>query len=166
MALPFKTVQMSTRTVTIAAAAIGIPAIVALASPSSAHADFSVCNDTSTKVDVAYAYIDKVDGFVSRGWRTLNPGGDCDMMVSTSQTSDPTGYFYYAEAEDGSGVWEDMSRQELFCTVDSAFKIDKSAALGDECGQMGGEVHNFYWVEAPSGNATRHLSDGKTKFDE
>ena len=63
------------------------------------------------------------------------------------------------------GPKEDKSAQELFCTVDRVFKIDKSAALGDECRQMGGEVHNFYWVEAPGGNATRHLSDGKPKFD-
>ena len=164
MALPVKSMHMSTRT-KVMASAIGIPALLALASPGSAHADFSVCNDTSTKVDVAYAYIDNVDGFVSRGWRTLNPGGDCRLMVRTSQTSDPSGYFYYAEAVDGSGVWEDKSHRELFCTVDRAFKIEKSAALGDECRQMGGEIHNFYFVEAPSGNATRHLSDGSTKFD-
>ena len=91
---------------TVLASAMGIPALVALASSSSAHADFSVCNDTSTKVYVAYAYIDKVDGFISRGWRTLNPNGDCRTVVSTSQTSDPSGYFYYAKAADGSGVWE------------------------------------------------------------
>jgi len=150
---------------TVLASAMGIPALVALASSSSAHADFSVCNDTSTKVYVAYAYIDKVDGYISRGWRTLNPNGDCRTVVSTSQTSDPSGYFYYAKAADGSGVWEDKRNQELFCTLDGRFKIDKAAALGDECGRMGGEVHRFYFVEAPSGNVTRHLSDGRPKFD-
>ena len=160
--MAFQFPAAAVRTLVIASA-IGIPALGVLAWPSPAHADFTVCNSTSTKVYVAYGYIDPVDGLVSRGWKTLNPGGDCRMMVSSSQTSDPHNYFFYAAGSGGSGVWQGTGRDN-FCTTNKSFRIGRD--IGEAaCKHMGGEWHSFEYVESPSGNLRQTLTDGSTKFD-
>jgi uncharacterized membrane protein len=145
----------------VTASAMSVPALLALAMPSSAHADFTVCNETSRKVQVAVAFIDRGENeMVSKGWYFVNPNG-CDLLVATSQTTDPTGYYFYAHDVDGSNVWQGDAE---FCTTSAKFTI---VAPDDRyaCQHNGGEYQSFTFVEAPSGNFRQRLSDGTPKID-
>jgi uncharacterized membrane protein len=135
--------------------AIGILMLVALAWPSPARADFTVCNHTSSKVGVAVGYVNPhVGGFVTEGWFNLTPG-QCRMLVPSSATSDPHNYFYFARG--GGLLWEG---DVPFCIINKyAFELTQQP---DDCtaGHSTGDRRGFYRVSSQTGNITQHLTGG------
>lgn len=84
---------------------------------SSAHADFRVCNDTTSLVGVALGYSD--DGnWKTEGWWQI-PGETCASLLEGSLSS--RFYYIYAEDADRGGQW----RGEIFmCTANQEFTIE------------------------------------------
>ena len=149
MALQLKTMHMS-RGKKVMASAIGILALPVLAWPSPAHADFTVCNKTSKTVWVAYGYLGAAEGdWVSKGWRKLRGGGHCEMLVASSETSDPTGYFFYADG------WEGKQR---FCTTQQSFRIVGARSCADHVSDR--EQHELgQRLRGSPGQRERHLAE-------
>jgi uncharacterized membrane protein len=117
-----------------------------------AKADFTICNRTAEKMTVAAAYVNPSGGFISEGWWTLAPCGGCEVVVLSSETSDPHNVFF--QAHGGGLVWEGTSR---FCTTRKAFKI-----VGNQnCAARGLDTTAFRHVTSSSGNHTTNLT-GKT----
>lgn len=143
--------KMPVRAVFIAAA-MTIPTLFGLALPGSAHADLSVCNNTSETVRVAAGY-SAVEGLVSGGWWIINPNG-CARVVGDDEVADRTRYWVYAEEVGGGDVWEggtENGDMEM-CTAASPFTIHV-----DGCADRGFVVHNFSALVAPSGSMRTHI---------
>ncbi|MBE9092897.1 DUF1036 domain-containing protein [Tychonema sp. LEGE 07203] len=125
--------------------------------PSAAHAWFTVCNKSTQKVSVAFAYLDinarKPDifgnappqrsrGWTSEGWWSLS-SGECAQVYPHELRVRNSVYYVYAKGEDG-GLW---GGDHNFCTIREAFTI----GLADQrCGGRG-EFKGF--VEVNTGNA-------------
>ena len=101
-----------------------------------AHADFKVCNDTSTQVGVSIGYR-KTEGWVTEGW-WLVPGQACATVIPGKLKSR---YFYvFAEDEKSGGQW----RGPVFmCTSNREFRIK---GLKD-CYARGHEQMGFFEVD-------------------
>jgi uncharacterized membrane protein len=114
-----------------------------------AQAGFKVCNKTKETVDVAVAYVNPAGGFISEGWFTFRPCEPCGVVVSSSDTSDPHNYFFFAKSRQG-GAWSGSS---FFCTrPGSAFKFKDA----QHC--VGGEKKGFKHVTSSSGNHAHNLT--------
>lgn len=129
----------------------------ALAGAGTANADFTVCNPNGKTVEAAYGFVNPGvgGGFVTRGWRKIAPGG-CEVLVYSSQTSDPHNYFVYAEEIDGPTNWPGDSP---LCTTSEKFVI-VGPQTADWCSDRGYKTVWFTHVESASGNHTSHLRGG------
>ena len=84
---------------------------VAFASATPCLAELQFCNRTDGKTDTAFGYLDRQDGWVSRGWYTLEVG-ECKTMRS-GMLSDRLHYGFAKDARgrtrearpDQSGGW-------------------------------------------------------------
>jgi uncharacterized membrane protein len=76
----------------------GLALISVLSAGSSAWADFRVCNRSPVKAAVAFGWNDPQDGWSSRGWWNLAPGG-CESFVQGAVKS----RVYYVYAMGGNG---------------------------------------------------------------
>jgi uncharacterized membrane protein len=146
----------------VIASAMGIPALCAVAWPSPARADFTVCNQTALPVTVAVAHVSP-DGteFMSEGWWTLGGGGDCKMLVATSETADRTTYYLYGHG-DGGRVWKG---DHPFCTTERAFTIHDALQPPQLCAERGYDSRNFQEEKSTTVDHTTNLTDGSVRYD-
>jgi len=102
--------------------------------PGSASADFTVCNQTASAVELALAY-QQGDVWISEGWWSAGAGG-CATLVEGNLHNQ----FFYVRGESESKNWEeDFS----FCYRDAAFTIQ-----GDEdCSARGYKSGGFMEVD-------------------
>jgi uncharacterized membrane protein len=135
------------------ASAIGSLALPVLAWPSPAHADLTVCNETSQTVRVAVSYLGPSGSIVSERWYKLNPGGACRLLVSSSQTIDPNHYSVSAHTKDWSQSWGGGGD---LCTTSKPFTIVDAAKLA-KCSHNGGRMSSFFFVTSPSVSAAREF---------
>jgi len=88
-----------------------------LLTPSSAHADFRICNDTKSLVGAALGYKDG-EKWLSEGWFQV-PAETCSSLIEGDLNS--RFYYIYAEDADKGGQW----RGDVFlCTNEREFKIE------------------------------------------
>ena len=91
--------------------------LTAFGLPLEAHAaGWLVCNRTSEPLQVAIAYHDGPNGWLTEGWWGLNPCGGCARVMNHSQT-DGTNVFLSAVTRDGSARVDGEAR---FCVSDHA----------------------------------------------
>ena len=92
-------------------------ALGATLSPSKAMAWFSVCNESSEKAYVSFAYLEARDNRINRryaiqgisqwkseGWWNLNPG-QCSQVYPHELWRRNRYYYVYAENQSGTKVW-------------------------------------------------------------
>jgi uncharacterized membrane protein len=89
-------------------------ALAAVASP--AHADFRLCNNTTSKVGVAVGYKDS-EGWATEGWWNVSAGG-CETLLRGELAA--RFYYIYAVDYERGGEW---SGQAFMCTRDKEFTI-------------------------------------------
>ena len=84
--------------------------------PTSAHADFRICNDTKSLVGAALGYKEQ-EKWLSEGWFQI-PAETCSSLIEGDLNS--RFYYIYAEDADKGGQW----RGDVFlCTNEREFKI-------------------------------------------
>jgi len=107
--------------------------------PSSARADFKVCNDTKSLTGVAIAYREQ-SGWIMEGWWRI-PAGVCASLIEDDLSSR---YFYlYAEDADTGGQW----RGPVFmCTSSNEFRIKGLK----NCFSRGFERTGFFEIDTES----------------
>jgi uncharacterized membrane protein len=96
--------------------AIGPAAFVLAAVTSPAHADFRLCNNTTSKVGVAVGYKDS-EGWATEGWWNVSAGG-CEILLRGELAA--RFYYIYAVDYERGGEW---SGQAFMCTRDKEFTI-------------------------------------------
>jgi len=128
-------------------AAIAVAVGAALTSP--AHADFRLCNNTSSRVSVSLAYTDG-ETWVSEGWWNLKASA-CETLVRGPLAAE----FYYVYAMDErGGEWKGKA---FMCTRDREFRI-----LGrEDCFVRGFDRTGFFEVDTgkEAKNWTVQLTD-------
>jgi uncharacterized membrane protein len=101
---------------------------------SPAHADFRICNKTTSHASIAIGYKDG-DDWVSEGWWNLETG-DCAVVVE----GDLQNQYYYVRGEADDGHWTDDYK---FCYSDEVFTI-----RGDQdCAARGYKTGGFQEVD-------------------
>jgi len=102
--------------------AAAFPVAVAFASP--AMADFTVCNRSDTRVDVAVGYNNAQRGWMSVGWYVINPGR-CHRALTGTVADDDV--YVYAQGNDGrrwsarrgqTGGWFCIAQRRFSMTLD------------------------------------------------
>lgn len=107
-----------------------------IAYPTSAKADFRLCNDTTSLVGVALGYRES-GKWVTEGWWQI-PGETCTSLIEGDL--DSRFYYLYAEDADKGGQW----RGEIFmCTADREFRINGV----DECFARGFQKTGFFEID-------------------
>jgi uncharacterized membrane protein len=84
--------------------------------PSSALADFHICNNTGSRVGVSIGYKD-ADGWSTEGWWNLS-ARSCETLLKGTLVA--RYYYIYAIDYDRGGEW---SGQAYMCTRDKEFTI-------------------------------------------
>ncbi len=119
---------------TVIASAIG--ALLWAALPSSAAADFRICNDTKSLVGVALGYSLEGTWFTEGWWQV--PGETCASILEGELNS--RFYYIYAEDADRGGQW----RGDIFmCTANKEFKIEGV----EECFERGHQKTGFFEID-------------------
>jgi uncharacterized membrane protein len=109
--------------------------IAAVAAPVAAHADFRMCNNTTTRISVALAYTDG-QSWVSEGWWNLK-SNTCDVLLRGALAAQ----FYYVYAMDErGGEWKGKA---FMCTLDHEFRIDGR----QDCFARGFDRSGFFEVD-------------------
>jgi len=104
--------------------AVAMPAAVlttAFASATPCLAELQFCNRTDGKIDAAFGYLDRQDGWVSKGWYILE-AGECKTMRPGMLSE----RLYYGFAKDARGrTWEARTDQSggWFCFSSHAFTL-------------------------------------------
>jgi len=150
----------------IVAAGASLFTLGSLVWPSTAVADYEVCNKTDTDVYVAYGFINPAGGgWATKGWRRVDANGECELLVKSGWTSDPHHYWAYAEEVGGGRVW---SGESPFCTTNNSFGIVGPQNADNWCANRGYQTRYFFHVEAPDGNWRTNLttSDGGQPIDD
>src|SRR5262252_7513514 len=81
-------------------------------------AHWSVCNRTHEDLDVAIAFMDNQDTFMSEGWHPLNSCGPCVVVLNFDRTSHENVWMF---AKNGN-VPRFSSAHNHFCVFDGAFR--------------------------------------------
>jgi uncharacterized membrane protein len=108
-----------------------------LAAPAVAHADFKLCNTTTSRIGVAVGYKDEAKGWVSEGWWNV-PSQKCEVLLQ----GDLIARYYYVHAidYDRGGQWDGKA---LMCTDEKEFTI-----IGvDNCVSRGYKQTGFFEVD-------------------
>jgi uncharacterized membrane protein len=116
------------------AAALGLFLLAASATP--AAADFTLCNNTNSRVGVAIGYKD-ADGWTTEGWWNL-PSRTCETLLKGTLVA--RYYYVYAIDYDRGGEW---MGQAYMCTRDKEFTI---RGIGD-CLARGYDRSGFFEVD-------------------
>lgn len=136
-----------------------ILATFATAGPS--WAGFRVCNHSSQRVDVAFAYPHAQFGWTSEGWWTLRVG-QCRLVMRGNLTN--RYYYLYAKGSNGS-IWQAKSGQSggHFCIQSERFVFpNRNHMKGGviDCGTYNIESRQFFIVDTKgAGNHIHNLSD-------
>ena len=85
-----------------------------------------ICNRTAEDLDVAIAYKDRQDQWISKGWHGLRSCGGCAMVMDHGRT-EYTDVFLHAK--NGAGVVR-FGGGARFCVTSSAFTVRN----GPRCG--------------------------------
>ena len=121
--------QTALAVLTIACAAL-------LTSQTSAHADFRLCNNTSSRVGIAIGYKDK-DGWTTEGWWNL-ASRSCETLLRGTLVA--RFYYIYAVDYDRGGEW---SGQAFMCTRDKEFTVRGT----EDCLARGYDRTGFFEVD-------------------
>ena len=107
-----------------------------LTSQTSAHADFRLCNNTSSRVGIAIGYKDK-DGWTTEGWWNL-ASRSCETLLRGTLVA--RFYYIYAVGYDRGGEW---SGQAFMCTRDKEFTVRGT----EDCLARGYDRTGFFEVD-------------------
>ena len=130
------------------AAVFAVAAAVALSS-GEARADFTMCNNTGSRVGVAIGYKDQ-QSWVSEGWWNL-PARSCETLVKGTLVA--RYYYVYAVDYDRGGEW---SGQAFMCTREKEFTIRGT----EDCLARGYDRTGFFEVDTREQRAwTVQLTD-------
>lgn len=104
--------------------------------PSTARADFRICNDTTSLVGVALGYRESGD-WISEGWFQIQ-AESCSSLIEGDLSS--RFYYVYAEDADRGGQW----RGDIFlCTSEREFKIEGV----EDCFKRGFVKSGFFEID-------------------
>ena len=140
---PLRSFSPVLRTASLAFAAATLGLVVP------AHADFRMCNYTSSRISVALSYTDGA-AWVSEGWWNVKPNG-CETLLRGALAAQ----FYYAYAMDErGGEWKGKA---FMCTRDREFKINGR----NDCFTRGYDRTGFFEIDTgkDSRNWTVQLTD-------
>jgi uncharacterized membrane protein len=93
-----------------------LAALILIASASPAAADFTLCNNTSSRVGVAIGY-KEAEGWTTEGWWNL-PARTCETLLKGNLVA--RYYYVYAVDYDRGGEWMGNA---FMCTRDKEFTI-------------------------------------------
>jgi uncharacterized membrane protein len=116
--------------------AVAFLALVLIAQPSTAAADFRLCNNTGNRVGLAVGY-KETESWTTEGWWNLAPRS-CETVLRGSLVA--RFYYIYAVDYDRGGEW---SGQAFMCTRDKEFTI-KGA---EDCLARGFDRTGFFEVD-------------------
>jgi uncharacterized membrane protein len=128
------------------------PAVLAVALgtiPTSAGADFRVCNNSTSRISVSLAYTDG-ETWISEGWWNLKPAG-CETLVRGPLAAE---YYYVYAMDEHGGEWKGKA---FMCTRDREFRI-----IGrEDCFVRGFDRTGFFEVDTgkDARNWTVQLTD-------
>src|ERR1700760_418769 len=128
-------------------AVIGVFALCGSARP--AHADFRLCNNTSSRVGIALGYKDS-DGWVTEGWWNINARA-CETLLKGTLVA--RYYYIYGLDYDRGGEW---SGKAFMCSKDKEFTIRGTS----DCLARGFDRTGFFEVDTGEQRAwTVQLTD-------
>jgi uncharacterized membrane protein len=114
-----------------------------------AHADFRVCNNSTSRISVSLAYTDG-ETWISEGWWNLKPAG-CETLVRGPLAAE---YYYVYAMDEHGGEWKGKA---FMCTRDREFRI-----IGrEDCFVRGFDRTGFFEVDTgkEARNWTVQLTD-------
>ncbi len=120
---------------------IGVLFCAVSVSSTSAKADLTLCNETSSRVGVAIGYKDQ-QGWVSEGWWNV-ASQTCEVLLKGSLVA--RYYYIHALDYDRGGEW---SGKAFMCTDDKAFTIRGV----DDCQSRGYKRSGFFEVDTTEQN--------------
>ena len=119
-----------------------------------AHADFRVCNDTTSLVGVALGFFEN-GKWITEGWWQV-PRETCASLIE----GDLDGRFYYLYAEDADrgGQW---GGDTFMCTSDREFRIEGV----EECYARGHRKTGFFEIDTSNKESwmVRLTEEGQTE---
>jgi uncharacterized membrane protein len=110
--------------------------LTALAWPAAAHADFRLCNRTSSRIGVAIGYKDQ-NGWTTEGWWNVNANA-CETLIRGPLVA--RFYYIYAVDYDQGGEW---SGKAFMCTRPKEFTIHGI----DDCLARGFDRTGFFEID-------------------
>jgi uncharacterized membrane protein len=114
-----------------------------------AHADFRLCNNTSSRVGIALGYKD-AEGWTTEGWWNIS-SRSCETLLKGALVA--RYYYIYALDYDRGGEW---SGQAFMCSRDKEFTIKGT----DNCLARGFDRTGFFEVDTGEQRAwTVQLTD-------
>jgi uncharacterized membrane protein len=120
-----------------ATARYALPALALwLLSPTVAHADFRLCNNTGNRVGIALGYKDG-DGWITEGWWNVG-ARSCETLLRGTLVA--RYYYIHAIDYDRGGEW---SGKAFMCTRDKEFTIRGT----EDCLARGYERTGFFEVD-------------------
>lgn len=123
--------------------------LTAVLSAGMAKADFRLCNNTTSRVSVAFAYISG-QTWASEGWWNLKPAV-CETLLRGPLAAQ---FYYVYGMDERGGEWKGKA---FMCTRDHEFKIDGR----DDCFVRGFDRTGFFEVDTgkDAKNWTVELTD-------
>lgn len=114
-----------------------------------AKADFRLCNNTTARVSVAFAYING-QAWTSEGWWNLKPAA-CETLLRGPLAAQ---FYYVYGMDERGGEWKGKA---FMCTRDHEFKIDGR----DDCFVRSFDRTGFFEVDTgkDAKNWTVELTD-------
>lgn len=96
-----------------------------------AHAaGWHICNHTPEKLNVAIAYKDTQEQWISKGWHSLGSCGGCAMVMDERRTEYANVYYH---AQDPSGA-ERIGGQTRFCVSPGVFTYRQTRNCASKAG--------------------------------
>ena len=117
--------------------------------PAASLADFRLCNNTASRISVAFAYSEK-QVWVSEGWWNLKPAA-CETLLRGPLAAE---FYYVYGMDERGGEWKGKA---FMCSRDREFKIDGR----DDCFVRGFDRTGFFEVDTgkDAKNWTVELTD-------
>ena len=110
--------------------------LAALMSPTTAAANFTVCNQTDNPLGLAIAHSNGLE-WISEGWWTIAEQS-CSVVIGEALKA--RYYYLYAVHHDVGGAWDG---DRTFCTASRSFTISGR----DTCEDRGYRTTGFYEVD-------------------
>jgi uncharacterized membrane protein len=118
--------------------------------PETAHADFRLCNNATSRVSVSIAYTDG-QAWVTEGWWNLKTGA-CETLLRGPLAAE---FYYVYGMDERGGEWKGKA---FMCTRDREFRIEGR----ENCLVRGYDRTGFFEVDTgkDAKNWTVQLTDG------